>query len=332
MNIRCLELCKGTDRFRKPPIPLMPGEAPYRRSIAIHRNTGSIIDTTEWWFWENKSNRNMCQKSIPTRLMVSLFGRPTNPDASQIEEKGSPESKDPIRSIKRRDRPEEDLESQPSKRFHGNPSSKDMDLKAMPEPKSSDDDHDHSKPIHHGKKFCVLDKDHQRWIMKIHQNLGHPSAHKLKIVLKDQQCPQSLIDAIDDYRCSVCRESQRPRAARPSATCSIKDFNDSVGCDGIQWTAQDGSKYYFFHFIDAATNFHTAHHTYQTDASGALESFQRAWLHWAGPCDELVVDGASSSCAEKFAEQTQGLNVKVRVIAAQAHWQLGKVERHGEIL
>eukprot|EP00434_Breviolum_minutum_P043038 symbB.v1.2.038338.t1/scaffold5931.1/size27163/1 len=28
VTLRCLELCKGTDRFRKPPIPLMPGEAP----------------------------------------------------------------------------------------------------------------------------------------------------------------------------------------------------------------------------------------------------------------------------------------------------------------
>jgi len=40
MNLRCLELCKGTDRFRKPPIPLMPGEAPCRRSLIIHRNSG----------------------------------------------------------------------------------------------------------------------------------------------------------------------------------------------------------------------------------------------------------------------------------------------------
>ena len=322
--IRCLELCKGTDRFRKPAIPLMRGEAPYRRSIVIHRNDGNIIDNGEWWSWEDKSNRQLCQKSPPARLLVSLFGRPreTNP----------PIMEDSRESLKRRDDSIEDANPQPTKRFlsnHEHPESeniKKMDSGDILEDKTS------SKTVHHGPKFLQLDKAHQQWVMKIHQNLGHPSAHKLKIVLKDQQCPQSVIEAIDDYRCSVCHESQRPRHARPSTTSSIKDFNDSVGCDGIQWTAKDGSQYYFFHFIDAATNFHVAHHTYNTDALGAFNSFQQAWLNWAGPCEELVVDGASAFCAEKFAEQTQGLNVKVRVVAAQAHWQLGKVEGHGEIL
>lgn len=37
-------------------------------------------------------------------------------------------------------------------------------------------------------------------------------------------------------------------------------------------------------------------------------------------------------CSTKFAEAAQGLNVKVRIVAAHAHWQMGKTERHGEIL
>ena len=332
MDLRCLELCKGTDRFRKPPIPLMSGEAPYRRSIAIHRNSGTIVDSNEWWFWENKSNRSMCQKSIPARLMVTIFGKPKHTEV-QMEPQHS------TSVPKRRDRSEEDMNPHPTKKHHGDEEQKttdqDSDQKVDTQEETSKqhlEDSDSSKIASHGPRFKKLDKMDQLWLSKVHQNLGHPSAHKLKIVLKDQQCPPSLIEAIDDYHCSVCHESQRPRHARPSATCSVKDFNESVGCDGIQWTAKNGNQYYFFHFIDAATNFHSAHHTYQTDSNGALESFQRAWLHWAGPCDELVVDGASSFCAEKFAEQTQSLNVKVRVVAAQAHWQLGKVERHGEIL
>jgi len=319
VTLRCLELCKGTDRFRKPPIPLMPGEAPCRRSFVIHRNDSNIIDSKDWWVWENKSNRQICQKSPPARLMVSVFGR--------LKDIPVEDSEDRSKSTKRRDSSLEDLNPNlPKRPFSG--------IKGVEEPKEIEPKAEDSAPSvpQHGPKFLKLDKEHQQWLMKIHQNLGHPSAQKLKIVLKDQKCPDCVMDAIDDYRCSICHESQRPRHARPSATSNVKDFNDSVGCDGIQWTAKDGSQYYFFHFIDAATNFHSAHHTYQTDALGAFNSFQHAWLHWAGPCEELVVDGASSFCAETFAEHTQGLNVKVRVVAAHAHWQLGKVERHGEIL
>ena len=41
--IRVIELCKGTDKYRKPPIRLVKGEAPFRRSFGMHRLQQSVF-------------------------------------------------------------------------------------------------------------------------------------------------------------------------------------------------------------------------------------------------------------------------------------------------
>ena len=71
---------------------------------------------------------------------------------------------------------------------------------------------------------------------------------------------------------------------------------------------------------------------HQTDALGLFEGFRQAWLHWAGPCKQMIIDNESGLCSEQFSNLTQGEDIQLRAIAAYAHWQLGKTERHGNIL
>ena len=71
---------------------------------------------------------------------------------------------------------------------------------------------------------------------------------------------------------------------------------------------------------------------HQTDAAGLFEGFRQAWLHWAGPCKQMIVDNESGLCSEQFGILAQQEDIHVKVIAAYAHWQLGKTERHGDIL
>jgi len=84
--------------------------------------------------------------------------------------------------------------------------------------------------------------------------------------------------------------------------------------------------------IDAATNFQVAASIFRTDAESMFETMQDCWFHWAGPCQQLIVDNAFPICSDQFAEYAQGQNIHLRVIAAFAHWQNGKTERHGDIL
>ena len=71
---------------------------------------------------------------------------------------------------------------------------------------------------------------------------------------------------------------------------------------------------------------------HQTDALSLFEGFRQAWLHWAGPCKQMIIDNESGLCSEQFSNLTQAEDIQLRVIAAYAHWQLGKTEGHGDIL
>ena len=325
--IRVIEISKGVDKFRKPPIRLMPREAPLRRSFGMLRLTNTMFDENVWEPWEQLSMRQLTRKAHPARVMISVFAREKNP---LLDSQASTSSNLPV--IDRKRSSSDEIEGDvPSKRHQGEDRS--IRKETSQEPEKSQESCYPVRVKGHGEKFLKLNPTDQQWLKKIHVNLGHPGKNKLKLALQQQpDIKKEIIEAIDDFQCDTCHEMQLPKLARPSALSNVREFNDSVGCDGVIWTARSGKQFFFYHFIDAATNFHLAHHTHQTDAEGAFVSLTETWVKWAGPCKELVVDGASSFCAEHFSIQAQKLNIVVRVVAAYAHWQLGRTERHGDIL
>lgn len=225
MNIRVVELCKGTDKYRKPPIRLVKGEAPFRRSFGLHRLQQSVFGETDVWeSWETMSNLQLCRKSPPARVLVTVFANHQESLKSEHHNEMFPEKT----GVKRR--PEEsDITDLPSKR-HAGESAEPRDATISPPVLN---------PVvaHHGPKFKNLSEADQAWLSKIHKNLGHPGTHKLKIALQQQGVKKEILDAIDDFHCSTCHESQRPKEARPSALPEVREFNDCVGCDGIKWTS-----------------------------------------------------------------------------------------------
>ena len=110
----------------------------------------------------------------------------------------------------------------------------------------------------HGPKFLQLSKETQHWIVKLHRNLGHPGAMKLKLYCKQVGCPNNVIEAIDHLKCSNCEESKGPTIARPSAIHSEGDFGDCISMDGITWINSQGERFHFYHFVDHSTAFQTA--------------------------------------------------------------------------
>lgn len=92
----------------------------------------------------------------------------------------------------------------------------------------------------HGPRFLALAPMERQAIVKCHKNLGHPSTERLKILMKQQSFRPEMIDAVDDYRCSVCLESKGPSLCRPAADREPLDFNDRVSMDGIQWMVSSG--------------------------------------------------------------------------------------------
>ena len=73
--VRVVELCKGADRFRKSPVKLIPHEAPLRMTLGIHRHSLEPFSDCQWEQWESLSMRQLCSKSPPARLLVTVFAR-----------------------------------------------------------------------------------------------------------------------------------------------------------------------------------------------------------------------------------------------------------------
>ena len=329
INIRVIEVAKGVDRFRKPPVKLVKGEAPQRYAFGTQRS-GDVFDTQQWENWEQKSVRQMTCKSPPMRMLVTVFGK-TKEEMCRSER---PEERDNREERSHEPPFSESDETPPTKRHKpGEINKESPETPSQPGDKTGDQELLKNMPYQtHGPKFRSLSSEKQQWLKKIHINLGHPNKQKLVSVLRDQGYPQELFDALEDFHCSSCFENSLPKTARPASLPETREFNDCVGCDLVTWTSKAGRCFTFVHFIDMATNFHQAVGVHQTDAEGLFEAFKRAWLHWAGACKQLVTDNESALCSEKFGKFMQERNIHIRTVAAYAHWQNGKTERHGEIL
>ena len=319
-QVRVVELCKGTDRFRAPPIKLAAGEAPLRCTFGTHRPSLEPTEFWSWVSWEKMSNRQMKAKSPPTRLLVTVFARSI--DEHNNKRQNTETAQEDISNKRTK---LSTLEDQPT------------DSANIPKHITDNEvtETTQSQPIQyqpHGPKFKALDKKTQQWISKIHHNLGHPNHKKLQAVLQRQGYDEKILQGVSDFQCSTCHELQLPKISRPAHLSEPREFNQCVGCDLVTWTNSKGKNFQFLHFIDVATNFQVAQPVYRTDAEALFDAFQNCWMNWAGPCQQLIIDNETALCSDLFASMMQRCNTHLRVVAAYAHWQMGKTERHGDIL
>ena len=177
-----------------------------------------------------------------------------------------------------------------------------------------------------------LNSEEQAWIMKIHRNLGHPGASKLQEFCKQLNCPERILQAIPDLKCSVCLENVSPKIARIAAIHEPTDFGDVISMDGITWSNKVGDRFHFYHFVDQATTFQTAIVSPSRTSTQAIQALLKGWLQWAGSPKLIVLDAATELNSDEFLTCLQKHNIRSRTCAADAHWQNARAERHGGIL
>ena len=311
---------KGLNRTTAPLRKFAIGEAPWRKLVYIHRNTGKIHGIDHWEKWEDLSNRKIVRTGFPSSVAITIFtGNPISGSASEqlndSSRAGSFESSllGPAQSQQQ----PESVEKLPEPSDHVNSNqTEDVDVQ-----------HDQ-----HGPMFNRLTREDQSLLMKIHKNAGHPGPDKLAYLLKQQGYPPEFVAAVSDLQCSACQAMSKPKISRPSAIHSPCDFNDIISMDGYSWKSQQGTNYHFYHIVDHSTSFQVAKYAPNRSVEHAIESIVQSWFAWAGSPNEMVVDAATELNAENFSQFMQQCNVKCTTISTDAHWQNGKAERHGEIL
>lgn len=324
--------CKGTERTIPPPKDLPPEEAPYRRAIVVQRGTKDVVIEKEWEHWQYLSERQLLRRFHPGFLNITVFARnpehqsaqPSQPSApiqppERLETSGVPQSL----------APEEPALSEPAAAINGQAGSIGTETHA---PHSGTHEQVDIVSKDHGPKYMVLSSDQKQLVARLHKNLGHPAPATLSQVLKQQGYAPEIVQGVHDFKCSVCQMQKVPSIPRPATLKSDYDFGDKVTLDGITWTNKQGEEYHFYHYLDYGTNYHTAIIAPRRNAEQAMEKFISGWMMWAGPPNECVMDSASEFVSEQFSNFLSGLNVKCTIAPPEAHWQVGKIERHGDIL
>ena len=330
-QIEAMIACRGSSRTLAPPEHLQKGVAPLRRSVFIERGTGEIRAEDDWENWENLAKRNLIRPSHETRINLTVFAKerppavthasPNQDSAPAGNLQGPSESKDNSNACR---------ESEGSEEIPA-PISETTPQPVLSQELSRSQQADISS-MQQSARFRSLPRDEQIALLRAHKNLGHPSPERLSTILRSQGYRSEVAQAALELKCSICQESSTPKLARPGSLKEDLDFNDKISIDGLEWTNKQGTTFHVYHIVDWSTNFHVARVAPDRSSSSAIQIIIDMWMSWAGAPSELLVDAATEFNSEQFCQFVQSYNIKLTTISPEAHFQNGRVERHGSIL
>ncbi|CAE7758699.1 RE1 [Symbiodinium sp. CCMP2456] len=171
-------------------------------------------------------------------------------------------------------------------------------------------------------------------LKKLHNNLGHPSRACFLRVLRNSGASEDALQRASRFTCPTCEASKRPAEAVPANPASTEGFNDRIGMDVKYFQGwKVGSKIPCLNIVDYGSSFQQVIPLPGRDTGEMIRSaYAQFWLSWAGVPQVLVLDPSQPNLSEALCQACEDEGTRVCHIAAEAHWQIGKVERHGGLL
>ena len=171
-------------------------------------------------------------------------------------------------------------------------------------------------------------------LKRLHANLGHPSERELTRILKHSGASALALQRVSEIRCGVCLNQSRPSAPLPANTSVAQTFNEKVGLDVKYlpgWQARQ--KIPCVNIVDYATSLQVMVPLTKMETGDTIRAALRdRWVSWAGPPQVLNLDPSQPNLSEALGSYCNNVGIDMRHTAAEAHYQLGKVERHGQWL
>ena len=271
-EIKKVQACKGSDRTLPPPRDLVKNEAPYRHAIIVSRIGGVIQVEKDWEYWQDLSHRQQVRPPHPARVNITMYAclpqSKSEASGDSTEQNMSPEATGT--SIE----PQEATVSLPSS---------DQAPVTELDPDQTKETGASSSQLHmpsfdHGPKFKTISAEEESFLLKLHQDLGHPHGQKLCSMLRQQGYSPRLCQAAMDLSCSVCQNTKEPKHQRPSTIKRELDFNDCIGIDGVVYTNLAGTNFHFYHIIDYGTNYQVACASPGKSSDDAIDKVLNGWL------------------------------------------------------
>ena len=198
---------------------------------------------------------------------------------------------------------------------------------------------EHPTPLNHAlPSECLANEEVpvdqiRQSLKRPHNNLGHPGVTNMVRILRNAGASSRAIAEARSFSCEICTQRQRPTPCLPSSARSIVDSNHRVGIDvkllpgwGIN------QKIKCLNIVDWAASYQAMIPFHETETGAVIKKlFREKWQAWAGPPVEMLMDPARTNQSEIFVSMLEDSGVRVLTTAAEAHNQLGKVEKHGHL-
>eukprot|EP00435_Cladocopium_sp_Y103_P025163 s1174_g6.t1 len=175
------------------------------------------------------------------------------------------------------------------------------------------------------------EKDLLPVLTKLHRNLGHPPNQDMVRLLKHGLASEKAIELARSFKCSFCEAHAKPKVPLPAQTTRVTEFNRQIGVDVKHlrgWLPNQKIK--ALNIVDQASCFQRMIPFFERETSPLLRQLlDQHWIAWTGQPSEIVLDPAQTNLADPMFVPAEDQGVNMKVIAAEAHWQLGRTENHG---
>ena len=168
-------------------------------------------------------------------------------------------------------------------------------------------------------------------LRRVHSNLGHPpQSVMVRMLAQAGAAPAALIGA-RALRCGVCKRAKPLKEARPAKAVDPKRFNQRLMLDLVFCKDAAGETFTFLNQLDEATTYQALTLIPNRESGTINQVLIKGWFQFFGLPETLLIDVEGALKSFSFEELMAQSNVAVRYVPPDAHYQLGKCERHGAI-
>ena len=176
-----------------------------------------------------------------------------------------------------------------------------------------------------------LTKKIKSTLAHLHVALGHISNEKLARMMSQNGAKTSVLQAIKDLDCQVCKRVTAPTPTPKSAYARPMSWNVRLCSDTFYvWDAK-ATKYAVTHIIDSFSLYQVAIAVMDATAQTTVGLLRDSWFRAFGPPQILMTDqGPEYQGAVEPLLRTFG--VFHDMVPPSASWRMGLAERHGAVL
>ena len=173
-------------------------------------------------------------------------------------------------------------------------------------------------------------------VLKLHKKLGHPSRQAFVKMLRDRGAGKLIRTLANTFHCPDCQEAAIPPSRRAVTLEQATELWEVIQVDNMEVTIGEDA-YHFQVIIDEASGYGAVNYLFKhhvTPGSGrnatteeCLAALHRGWVQYFGYPKIIKLDKEGAHRGRAFEEWAEGHSIEIQPVPAEAHGQIGQVER-----